>query len=87
MNGPLRGRTPSASDVARLLRYSSLHLRFFSKYLRRKVGQQPAYLIELPKLGVCLMLVSSIVQKVVVPSFRTSLFWLPLGFRRALDGR
>jgi len=46
-----------------------------------------AYLIELPKLGFWLMLVSSTAQKVVDPSFRASLLRLPLDSRRALDGR
>ena len=46
-----------------------------------------AYLIELPKLGFWLRLVSSTAQKVVDPSFRASLLRLPLDTRRALDGR
>jgi hypothetical protein len=44
-------------------------------------------LIELPKLGFWLRLVSSTAQKVVDPSFRASLLRLPLDTRRALDGR
>ncbi len=57
-------------------------------HLRRKVAQRPMpYLIELPKLGFWLMLVSSTAQKVVDPSFPASLLRLPLDTRRALDGR